>query len=167
MSDIKYRNTFEHDSFLGFLNAFKVKDTNWILKPGQRPPYPIIIADPTISQVKLVLSIQVVSNLNKADFGLFLTVSAIGFFASRASMGNLYSTEYLRRRGFSIAWNSFMMMGGLLALMNSNNRLTVSYSLLFRDLLIMDYNGEEEKLLFRNMISQKIGKKDQFGVSSD
>lgn len=82
-------------------------------------------------------------------------------------MGNLYSTEYLRRRGFSIAWNSFMMMGGLLALMNSNNRLTVSYSLLFRDLLIMDYNGEEEKLLFRNMISQKIGKKDQFGVSSD
>jgi len=34
MSDIKYRNTFEHDSFLGFLNAFKVKDTNWILKAG-------------------------------------------------------------------------------------------------------------------------------------
>lgn len=51
MSEARYKNTFAHDSFLGWLNIFKFKNTAHVLRPGERPPYPIIIADPTLSDV--------------------------------------------------------------------------------------------------------------------
>ncbi|CAD8166856.1 unnamed protein product [Paramecium octaurelia] len=111
-----YRGTFEHDSFLGWLNLFKIRRLQMLYNVGERPPYPVIISKPTVGDV--------LRNLNKADFGLFATVSFLGFFAARKSTLGLTTTEFVRQRGFSIAWNSIMMAGALFACMNSNNRLT-------------------------------------------
>jgi hypothetical protein len=67
----------------------------------------------------------VLKNLNKADFGFFVTITTLGFFLARSATKGLTSTEYMRQRGFGIAWNSCIMAGALFACMNSNNRLTV------------------------------------------
>lgn len=43
-----YKSTFDHDSFFGWINAFKRKDSRTIYRPSERPPYPIIIDKPTV-----------------------------------------------------------------------------------------------------------------------
>lgn len=121
-----YRGTFEHDSFLGWLNLLKIRRLQVLYNVGERPPYPVIISKPTVGEVYLYDILEkVLRNLNKADFGLFATVAFLGFFAARRATLGLTTTEYIRQRGFSIAWNSIMMAGALFACMNSNNRLTV------------------------------------------
>ena len=61
---------YPHDSILGGLNIFKRIDGRAGLINGQRPPYPIIIDNPTCSDVFW--------NLNRADLGLVLAFTVIG-----------------------------------------------------------------------------------------
>lgn len=62
--------TFDHDSLLGGLNLFKRFDNRFLLDKGERPPYPVMISNPTTTDV--------VRNLNKADFGIFFGFAVIG-----------------------------------------------------------------------------------------
>ena len=48
----------------------KRSDLRQLIEKGERPPYPIIISNPTISEV--------LDNLNKADLGVFLFFAALG-----------------------------------------------------------------------------------------
>lgn len=45
-------------------------DNRYVLDKGERPPYPVIISNPKISDV--------VGNLNRADFGIVLFFAAVG-----------------------------------------------------------------------------------------
>lgn len=49
-----YKGTFEHDSFYGWLNIFKVIRMQPLYTAGERPPYPVIISEPTIGDVKYI-----------------------------------------------------------------------------------------------------------------
>ena len=53
-----------HDSLLGFLNLFRSKDGRTVYHIGDRPPYPVINSSPDL--------LDVLENLNAADFGVFL-----------------------------------------------------------------------------------------------
>ena len=96
-----YRGTFEHDSFLGWLNLLKIRRLQILNNAGERPPYPVIISKPTVGDVNIYLILEkVLRNLNKADFGLFATVSFLGFFAARkATLGLTTCLLYTSRRG--------------------------------------------------------------------
>ena len=59
-----------HDSLLGFFNLFRRKDSKRIYSAGDRPPYPVIVSDPDI--------VDILDNLNAADFGVFAFCSLIG-----------------------------------------------------------------------------------------
>ena len=61
---------YSHDSFLGGLNILKTINGRAVLLPGQRPPYPIIVDNPTFDDV--------FKNLNRADLGLFIALTVIG-----------------------------------------------------------------------------------------
>jgi hypothetical protein len=71
-----YGSTFAHDSIFGWMNLFKRYDQRFIWKQGERPPYPIIIDQPSFGQV--------IGNFNKADFGAVL---ASGFVGTQLSIG--------------------------------------------------------------------------------
>ena len=62
--------TFAHDSILGGLNLVKRFDNRFFIEAAERPPYPIIINKPYLTDV--------VANLNLADFGVFLAFTIIG-----------------------------------------------------------------------------------------
>mmetsp|Transcript_19482 Transcript_19482/g.2648 ORF Transcript_19482/g.2648 Transcript_19482/m.2648 type:complete len:80 (+) Transcript_19482:37-276(+) len=70
--------TFEHDSIYGGLNLFKRFDNRYIIDKGERPPYPVMVSNPKITDV--------FSNLNKADLGIVLGFTLIGFPLSRYSL---------------------------------------------------------------------------------
>ena len=62
--------TFPHNSFLGGLNLFIRENRDALIPKGERPPYPIIVSNPTLGQA--------IGNLNKADLGIFLALFALG-----------------------------------------------------------------------------------------
>ena len=64
------KDTFKHDGLLGWVNIFMRRDNRILLETGERPPYPIIIDSPHI--------IDVMQNLNMADFGFFAFFTAVG-----------------------------------------------------------------------------------------
>jgi hypothetical protein len=53
------------------LNLFKRFDNRFLLNAGERPPYPIILDNPTVSQV--------LRNFNKADYSILLFFTALGY----------------------------------------------------------------------------------------
>jgi hypothetical protein len=59
-----------HDSFFGFMNLFDSRNRHYVNKAGERPPFPIISSDPSFREI--------VNNLNRADFGFFCSVYALG-----------------------------------------------------------------------------------------
>ncbi len=61
-----------HDSFLGGLNLLKRFDNRFFIEKGERPPYPIIISNPTMTDV--------FKNYNYADFGLLVMFTFAGKF---------------------------------------------------------------------------------------
>lgn len=76
--------TFEHDSLLGGLNMFKRFDNRFLLDKGERPPYPVIISNPTLTDV--------FSNMNKADAGIVLGFCIIGIpFLFQFKINQYYS----------------------------------------------------------------------------
>lgn len=64
------KDTFEHNSIFGWMNMLKRRDNRFILESGERPPYPIIIDSPNF--------LDVVYNVNMADFGVLLFFTGIG-----------------------------------------------------------------------------------------
>lgn len=62
--------TFPHNSFLGGLNLFIRENRDALIQKGERPPYPIIVSNPTLGQA--------IGNLNKADLGIFLALFVLG-----------------------------------------------------------------------------------------
>lgn len=63
-------STFPHDSFWGGLNLYKRRDQRYTRGAGERPPYPIIIDEPSIGET--------LRNFNRADLGLVVIFTAIG-----------------------------------------------------------------------------------------
>lgn len=61
---------FAHDSILGGLNLLKRIESRNLLKPGERPPYPIMIFRPTVRETTY--------NMNRADLGVILFYTLIG-----------------------------------------------------------------------------------------
>ena len=64
----------EHDSFWGGLNLIRRSSTKAVYEIGERPPYPIIIGDPTVHQI--------VANWNLADTGIVGMFATTGFFVA-------------------------------------------------------------------------------------
>lgn len=59
-----------HDSFFGYINLFK-RTNNVYSKPlWYRPPYPLLVEEPTVAET--------VYNLNRADFGCWSSVMFAG-----------------------------------------------------------------------------------------
>ena len=66
---------FAHDSFFGWCNGFKRKNNTWGgNRIDERPPYPIIIADPSITDC--------MNHYNKADFGFTASLCLLGIFSN-------------------------------------------------------------------------------------
>jgi hypothetical protein len=61
---------FAHDSFLGWTNLIRNRDRKTVYQLGERPPFPVVLNDPDL--------FDVVDNLNKADFGVFLACNVLG-----------------------------------------------------------------------------------------
>ena len=70
---IKMKN-FDPDWYVGFLNNFKVISFKPIIEKGERPPYPIVNYNPNIEEV--------FNNWNKADTGILLAFSLVGFIVN-------------------------------------------------------------------------------------
>ena len=68
------RNDVDPNSLFSSFRIFKTIGTNGITRYGQKPPYPIMIDDPTAKQV--------LDNLNKSDVLLGLSFVGAGFLAS-------------------------------------------------------------------------------------
>ena len=64
--------TYNPNGLLGGLNLLKRPDNRILLDAGERPPYPIIIPQPSIREI--------LANLNRADLGILLIYTLIGIF---------------------------------------------------------------------------------------
>ena len=62
--------SFDPDWYFGGLNYLKIRDFKPILEKGERPPYPMIIHNPTLGEVT--------HNWNKADTGIFIAFAISG-----------------------------------------------------------------------------------------
>eukprot|EP01017_Pseudomicrothorax_dubius_P040870 TRINITY_DN6477_c0_g1_i1.p1 TRINITY_DN6477_c0_g1~~TRINITY_DN6477_c0_g1_i1.p1 ORF type:complete len:118 (+),score=10.35 TRINITY_DN6477_c0_g1_i1:171-524(+) len=114
-------STFEHDSFFGFLNVFKRFDSRFTLTHGDRPPYPVIIDNPTLGEV--------IRNLNRADLGLFLSAFFfLGFPLARWATSTHASGEYARRKAFNRLWGMGAMWSALWAVSYTHLTLPTIYS---------------------------------------
>lgn len=106
---------FEHDSVLGGLNLLAVQNKPFDPQRGDRPPYPVINESPSFYQA--------VENLNSADFGIFAASYLVGIpLANRVATksGNSYGSRIVV---FGLAHGYTYMLGGIMALCNSNLRL--------------------------------------------
>jgi hypothetical protein len=70
------------DRWLSSFNIFKSMRATPILNYDERPPYPILISNPTIKQV--------IANMNKSDFLVFFACEFVGFASC------LYLTRKIR-----------------------------------------------------------------------
>ncbi|KRX10057.1 hypothetical protein PPERSA_08460 [Pseudocohnilembus persalinus] len=108
--------TAEHDSLCGGINMLKRWDNRFVIDKGERPPYPVIMGNPTFTDV--------FCNLNKADLGIFLFFGVVGLPIARYSLKFLPSyQEYYRRSLYNMCYTGVMAWGGLFALQNSFYRL--------------------------------------------
>mmetsp|Transcript_11722 Transcript_11722/g.13514 ORF Transcript_11722/g.13514 Transcript_11722/m.13514 type:complete len:151 (+) Transcript_11722:42-494(+) len=108
-------NTFAHDSFFGGLNLYKRRDQRYGRGAGERPPYPIIVDQPTFGEA--------VKNFNRADWGLMFMFTAIGFPMARVATRGSFASEYQRRKLFNAFWWIMISSGFITALANSGYRL--------------------------------------------
>ena len=74
------------NSLFSSFNFFKSIRGNQIYRFDERPPYPVIISDPTIYQV--------LCNLNKSDFLVYLFTMSASFLATIAITRNLTSMHH-------------------------------------------------------------------------
>jgi len=101
-------HTHTHDSIWGGLNLLKGDNQGRILDRGVRPPYPIIISNPTV--------LDSIYNLNTADLGIVLSSIPFAFLASRWVVKDCYGNEYLKRKLYKSSFTYVMVMFGLVAL---------------------------------------------------
>eukprot|EP01015_Nassula_variabilis_P026511 TRINITY_DN530_c0_g1_i9.p3 TRINITY_DN530_c0_g1~~TRINITY_DN530_c0_g1_i9.p3 ORF type:complete len:155 (+),score=17.60 TRINITY_DN530_c0_g1_i9:92-556(+) len=109
-------STFAHDSLLGGLNLFLRRDNRYIISAGERPPYPIIISNPTFTQV--------LRNMNRADLGII-----IGFVLLSVPLGRYVSSSgslnlFMKRKLFYSCLQMGVLFGSITAANNSFFRLT-------------------------------------------
>jgi hypothetical protein len=64
--------TFNPNGIFGGLNLLKRSENRILLDPGQRPPYPILITQPTVRET--------VANFNRADLAILLVYTLVGNF---------------------------------------------------------------------------------------
>lgn len=108
-------STYPHNSIFGGLNMLKIDTTGHVLDRGVRPPYPIIISNPTV--------IDCIRNLNKADLGIILSGIPVAFLGSRWVVREYYGSEYIKRRLYSSTFKFIMFLFSTTALFNSGYRL--------------------------------------------
>lgn len=77
------------NSLFSSFNLFKSLRGNQLYRDDERPPYPILISDPTIYQVLF--------NMNKSDFLLYSFVMSGAFIANIALTRNITSMTYKLR----------------------------------------------------------------------
>jgi NADH-ubiquinone oxidoreductase complex I, 21 kDa subunit len=106
---------FDHDSVLGGLNLLAEQNKPYRALRGDRPPYPVINENPSL--------FKVAENLNAADFGIFAGSYLLGIpLANRiaSKSANSYGSKIVV---FGLAHGYIYMMGGVLAMANSQLRL--------------------------------------------
>ena len=133
---------YPHDSILGGLNLFKLRRLTPIPAAGERPPFPVINDDPTFANV--------VNNLNRADFGVFVATCLISLPLANKVLRS--ASDLGQKRMF---YNSTLSYGFLMALSfalinsqkrlqgHTNNGLTWKYN--NRRLKKYDFNSEYEQ----------------------
>ncbi len=72
---------YAHDNFFGALNFFRTPGYN-IRDPLDRPPYPVINPNPNIADI--------ISNMNKSDFGILAFGSAFTMIFSHSAITYLF-----------------------------------------------------------------------------
>lgn len=103
------------NSLFSSFKVFKAIGYGGLIKPEERPPYPIIISDPLFSEVFY--------NLNKSDVLLGLTFVGAGFLASIISSRRLLSLQHKFFLTKYVMW-WYGLVGAFAAMTCSFYRLT-------------------------------------------
>lgn len=109
-----------HDSIFGWIHSFRFNRNNYMF--GGRfgtneRPYPVIINQPSFSQV--------INNWNAADTALVVAFFFAGFFVARRIVNKDLFTDGIieRRNDYKRYHRIFTVFGLVMALRNSANRL--------------------------------------------
>lgn len=102
------------DRWLSSFNIFKSIKSTGIFNYDERPPYPILISNPTIKQV--------FANMNKSDFLIFLISQFVGFSSCMFFSRNIRSLR-IKFKILSIYMTAFTYFGILMSTSCSYYRL--------------------------------------------